>query len=135
MGKAKKSRTGNMNYHHLLYQCKHWSQGYARMLRMHPYLGKVVPKYSLHSLIHSKIHDVPTPNKAECKRAYKELEYRIKTGQVNVRHDTLEQRLDFLIEMWSEKCPATVAILQWQKEIISKFYAGRGDKAKPELRQ
>lgn len=114
------------DYHHILFQRKHWQNGYAKLLREHRYMGKLIPQRTLHRGIHAKIHDIPTPNGAECKAAYLELERRKEEGLIDIENDTVEQRIDFLIEMWEEKCPATVAILKWQKEIVSKFYAKGG---------
>lgn len=118
-------RETKQDYHHILFQGKHWQSGYAKLLRDHPYMGRYIPQYTLHREIHSKIHDIPTPNGPECRAAYNELIRREKEGLIDVKFDTLEDRIDFLIEMWEGKCPATVAMLQWQKEVISKFYKGR----------
>ena len=113
------------NEHHILFQGKHWAQGYAKLLREHRYFRKKIPAGSLHRQIHTKIHDVPRPNWEDCKRAYLELRRREATGLIDLKYDTIEQRIDFLIEMWQDNCPATVAILQWQRDIVAKFYASR----------
>lgn len=129
--KKKKKKNGRRNYHsgydyhHILFQRKHWQTGYAKLLREHPYLGMYIPQRTLHRSIHSKIHDVPTPNGTDCRRAYNELIKREREGDIDIVFDTAEQRICFLIEMWRESCPATVAILKWQKEIIAKFYTKR----------
>lgn len=110
------------DFHHILYQRKHWNKGYAKLLRNHPYMGKMIPLSTLHAEIHSKIHDIPTPNGIDCKRAYLELLERERRHEIDIKHDSLEKRIDFLIEMWEETCPATVAILAWQRQIAAKFY-------------
>lgn len=46
----------------------------------------------------------------------------IATGTLDPAHDTAEKRLDFLIEVWKDDCPATVAMLRWQRDIIHKFF-------------
>lgn len=122
MSKRKHKNAAVKDYHHFLYQSRYWKQGYARKLRQHPYLGAYLPQFTLHSEIHAKIHDIPTPKGEECRRAYNELIRLEKEGLIDVRHDTAEQRLDFLIQIWQRSCPATVAILQWQRDIIRKFY-------------
>lgn len=76
---------------------------------------------TLHRSIHSKLHDVPVPNGKDCRRAYEELIKREQHGLISTT-DTPVQKLDFLIEMFADKCPATTAILQWQKQIIQKYY-------------
>lgn len=45
-------------------------------------------------------------------------------GLIDIVKDPIEKRLDFLIDLWADKCPATVAILAWQREIVAKFYGG-----------
>ena len=110
--------------HHILFQGRHWQNGYAKALREHTYMTKYIPRNSLHREIHSKIHDVPCPNGRECKKAFEELCRREREGLIDLEYDTLEQRIDFLIEMWQEdNCEATIAILKWQKQIVSKFYS------------
>lgn len=113
------------DYHHILFQKRHWQQGYAKALREHPYMGKYIPRATLHREIHSKIHDVPTPNGVDCKRAYNQLLELERQGLIDIEQDTLEQRIEFLIEVWEESCPATVAILKWQRDVVNKFYERR----------
>lgn len=108
--------------HHLLFQGRHWEQGYAKLLREHPYFKVEIPKDTLHREIHSKIHDIPTPNGAECKLAYQLMVEGIASGRLDPEHDTAEKRLEFLISVWKDKCPATVAMLGWQRDIFAKFY-------------
>ena len=124
MKRKRKSNKRAEDWHHILYQKRHWKQGYAKALREHPYMGKLIPRDTLHREIHSKIHDIPTPNGRECRMAYLELCRREREGTINIQQDTIEQRIDFLIEIWSDyNCEATVAMLKWQKQVVSKFYA------------
>lgn len=110
--------------HHLLYQGRHWKQGYAKLLRENSYLKVEIPKDTLHRAIHSKLHDLPTPHGAECRKAYQLMMVGIAAGTLDPAHDTAEKRLDFLIEVWKDDCPATVAMLSWQRDIIHKFFEG-----------
>lgn len=120
----KTSRTED--YHHLLFQRRHWQQGYAKTLREHPYMGIYIPRDTLHRALHSKIHDVPTPNGAECRLAVETLRQLEKQGAIDPAHDSAEKRLDFLIDLWGEKCPATVAVLAWEKDVIAKYFKKGG---------
>jgi hypothetical protein len=61
------------------------------------------------------------PNGKDCKRAYEELIRREREGLI-AESDPPITRLDFLIEMFQETCPATTAMLRWQHQIIEKFY-------------
>ena len=110
------------DFHHLLYQDRHWQGYWAKRLRSHPYLGRYIPKYTLHRDIHSKIHDIPCPNEPDCRVAFNYIERAIAEGRLDPEHDTCEQRLTVLIDLWRTTCPATVAILEWEREVIAKFY-------------
>ncbi|MBR2659359.1 hypothetical protein IKG16_01565 [Candidatus Saccharibacteria bacterium] len=114
-------RSERLDWHHLLYQGRHWHRGYARLLRVHPYLKVCIPQRSLHGRIHRKIHDIPCPNEEELKEAYTEMLCRLRCGELDVLRDTMQQRLDFLIEIWNDKCPATVAMLKWQRDLAWKY--------------
>ena len=122
-GKQKVYRAGS-DWHHILFQRRHWQQGYAKALREHKYMGKYIPTATLHREIHSKIHDIPVPNGKECRYAYNELCRREREGLIDIEHDSLEQRIDFLLEMWPE-CEATTAMLKWQRQVVEKFYNRR----------
>ena len=110
-----------LDNHHLLYQKRHWNKGWAQLLRNHWYMQKMIPMETLHREIHSKIHDIPTPNGKECRIAYEKLEELDAAGMLS-DYDPIEKRLDILIDLWKEGCPATVAILEWQKQVVAKFY-------------
>lgn len=118
----RQQRTQDTDFHHLLFQKIHYSEGYAKLLRNHPYMGIYIPRLALHESLHAKIHDVPTPNGEDCRRAYETLLLREATDVIDVKNDSATKRLDFLIEMWEDSCPATVAVLKWQRDVIEKFY-------------
>lgn len=119
--KAKVRRSGSYeDTHHLLYQRKHFSQGYAHKLREHWYFKVEIPMNTCHRELHSTIHDIPCPNGSLCKKAYlKLIEYEEK-GLIS-ESDTPEERLQFLIDCWDGSCNATVAILRWQQDKFAKF--------------
>lgn len=124
----KKCKKACVNYHrkdthHICYQARHWKTSYAKLLREHWYMKVEIPQMTLHRLIHSKIHDIPCPEGKDCKRAYLELIRREEEGLLS-EYDRVEDRIDFLIEMWKETCPATTAILQWQRDVVAKFFGG-----------
>lgn len=56
--------------------------------------------------------------------AYDEICRLEELNEIDVINDSVEKRLDLLISLWADKCPATVAILKWQRDIVAKFYAG-----------
>ena len=118
----KKRFRSQKDTHHLLYQGRHWKQGYAKLLRESPYFKVLIPRDTLHRAIHSKAHDLPTPHGAECRKAYQLMMVGIASGRLDPERDTAEKRLEFLIEVWEDDCPATVAMLRWQRDIIHKFF-------------
>ena len=131
MKKRKKTRKVRTNsrredFHHLLFHGRHCHQGYAKLLREHPYMGKMIPMVTLHRLIHSKIHDIPTPNGKECRLAYERICQLEAKGKIDVINDSIEKRLALLIDLWKDTCPATVEILRWQSDIVAKFYGKDG---------
>lgn len=85
-------------------------------------MGRYIPRGTLHGEIHSKVRDCPTPNGSDCRKAYAELCRREKRGQIDIEHDSFQRRVDFLNEVWGDShCEATLAILNWQAEIVRKF--------------
>jgi len=82
--------------------------------------------YTLHQSIHKKVHDMPVPKENVCEATVVELERLRGEGLIDVKHDSLEARLDFLIAFWGkmEGMDATVAMLRWQRQIVHKFYQG-----------
>ncbi len=89
-------------------------------------MGKMIPMPTLHRLIHSKIHDIPTPNGKECRLAYERICQLEAKGKIDVINDSIEKRLALLIDLWKDTCPATVEILRWQSDIVAKFYGKDG---------
>lgn len=107
--------------HHFLFQKRYWDNGWAKALRNHPYCGAYLNQAYLHRSIHESIHDVPVPNGAVCREVYQELCREEQSGLVRA-DDPPWIKLSWLIEHFEDSCPATVAILAWEKEKITKFY-------------
>ena len=118
-----KKKKSLCDYHHILYQKKHWQQGWAKILREHPYCGAHIPRNTLHRAIHSKIHDIPTPNSEDCKKAVQTIDKWLAEGYISL-DDRLDRKIEIIACCFMIKCPATTAMLDWQKEIVSKFYRG-----------
>lgn len=76
---------------------------------------------TLHRELHSLIHDCPTPRGEDCRRVYQELCRQEQVGLIRL-DDPPWVKLEWLIEQLEDTCPATTAILRWQKEKITKFY-------------
>lgn len=130
MSKKKRRSRANPNkrfydYHHILFQKRHWKCGWAKILREHPYCGAYIPQATLHREIHSKIHDIPTPNGADCRVAVEAINSWLDAGYISL-DDRLDRRIEVLTWCFRAKCPATTAMLDWQKEVVSKFYSKGG---------
>lgn len=115
----------NLDYHHILFQGRHWKCGWAKTLREHAYCGARIPQRTLHREIHSKIHDIPTPNGDDCRVAVEALNSWLESGYISV-DDRLDKKIEMIAKCFRAKCPATTSMLDWQKEIVSKFYS-KGD--------
>ena len=115
----------NYDYHHILFQGRHWKCGWAKILREHPYCGAKIPQGTLHREIHSKIHDIPTPNGPECKIAVEAINNWLESGYISM-DDRLDKKIETIAKCFRAKCPATTAMLDWQREVVSKFYSKGG---------
>lgn len=102
------------DYHHIFFQGKHYTQGYAKLLREHPYCGDYISQNGLHRIIHSRVHDVPTPPGKVCKAIYFKLNEALQNGVIT-QEDSLEDRLKILIAI-TEWAP-TRAMLEYQLAI------------------
>lgn len=127
--KSRKKQTFNpsaLNTHHILWQARHWNVGYSRALRNNEYMKKLIPRDTLHKEIHCKIADVPVPSGELCKKAYLEIEKRLKEGTIDSKKDSIETRINLLLEVWDyDSCPRTVDALLKQRSIVTQFYYGR----------
>lgn len=124
--KKKKRQPANLtheDYHHILFQGRHWKQGWAKILREHKYCGGYIPQMTLHRAIHAKIHDIPTPNGADCRRAVEALNSWLEAGYISY-DDRLDKKIENIAKCFRANCPATTAILDWQRDVVRKFYEG-----------
>lgn len=122
LNKAPKVNMSAVDCHHLLWQSGHWNTGYKKRLREHWYMKKMIPKNTLHREIHSKIADIIAPHDRLCEKAFRELTRMEREGLIHPE-DTAEQRIDFLLSMWSiDECPMTVLALVYEQAIIREFY-------------
>ena len=85
--------------------------------------NKVGRRYSEHRAIHAKLHDIPTPNGKDCWMAVEVLENWLETGYISY-DDPLDKRIEMIAKCFRARCPATTAMLDWQKDIVAQFYRG-----------
>lgn len=112
------------DYHHILYQRRHWLQPWAKKLREHPYTGGYIPTDTLHRKIHETIHDIPCPNEDVCELIWRDLEDLRLMGIID-ENDNIQQKLNVLIELiphCGSNLDATLAMLKWQLQVVQKLY-------------
>lgn len=108
------------DYHHILYQRKHWQQGWAKILREHPYCGAQIPRNTLHRAIHAKISTIPLPVEGDCKKIFNELCIAEK-NQLLSNEDSIGARIDFILERLSPESARCREALQMQKDIVAHY--------------
>lgn len=106
--------------HHMLWQRRHWQNGYAHALREHWWFKIMLPQATIHRELHSKIHDIPTPNGKDCKYAYEQLIQMEKTTPEIMEKMLPHKRLLWLIAVLPDSCEATKAMLKWESEFLEK---------------
>lgn len=112
--------------HHLLFPASDYDRGYAKRLREHPYMAKMIPRDTLHQIIHAELASIPCPNGRLCKKAYIALIEAEDKGLVDY-NASVEKRIDFLLDIWSfDDCPRTVFALLHEKEVVRSFYKKSG---------
>lgn len=110
------------NEHHLLFPKTAWGRSkFGKKLRAHQYFRKYIPEFTLHKKIHHRIITIPLPPESACETAYYELLRRCSCHSIDQYHDTLEKRLQLLIDLWSQY-PKTVNALKAQQKIAIEFY-------------
>ena len=109
-----------LDCHHILYQKKHWKQGWASVLREHPYCRVYIPQNTLHREIHSKVHDIPTPCGKACRVAVEAINSWLESGLISL-DDPLERRIEVISWCFRAKYKATTAMLDYQREVVIEF--------------
>lgn len=114
----------SQDWHHFLWQKRHWSKGWAKRLREHPYCGATIPKYTLHRYIHEEIGDIPLPEEKYCKMAFEAIESWLEAGFISI-DDPVDKKLETLVKCFNAKNPQTAEKLRKQIKIVARFYEGR----------
>lgn len=121
-GKQQKRRAHWRNEHHLLFPKQEWNNSfYGCKIRNHSYFQRFIPENTLHKWLHEGVSGVPLPPSWACKRAYRKFLKMYDKRQVCGKKDTMEQRLQVLIDLWSDFRKQFFA-LEAQKEIATRFY-------------
>lgn len=115
-------QTSSFNLHHILWIRRKWDKAsWSHKLRNHPYMKVSIPKDTLHKWIHQAVYEVPIPREIICQKAYEEIERLYKFGAIS-DNDNIIKRLDLLIFILKYVADDTVAALEAQKEIATRFY-------------
>lgn len=122
MAKKKKTQVNHKAFdcHHLLWEKRMYSQGYARSLREHPWLRIYIPRDTLHRWIHHNMRCIPVPDGKDARKCFELLMRMERVGELDYNANIFV-RLNFLIEhLVSED---TVNALKKQRQVISEFYS------------
>ena len=122
MSKKKKLRLDNSarDWHHCLFQKRHWKSGWAKCLREHEYCGARIPKNTLHRFIHEGVHDVPVADGKSCRIAVEAINDWLEHGLIGI-DDPIDQKLETLIKIFNVNEPKTAKVLKKQLEIIRNY--------------
>ena len=108
--------------HHILWQAAHYNCGYAKRLRLYPWLIVLIPRDTLHHGIHSVIGDIPVPPDELCKEAFLELT-ELESAEKLDYSVPIEVRIDWLLDRFTiDSAPRTYLALLHQKEVVHEFY-------------
>lgn len=109
------------DYHHIFYQKRYWSRGYAKALRNCEYGGKLIPRDTLHRRIHRELTAVPVPSGKGCKIAFEAMLVALNNGWIDPINDSLETMITFYIDVWKNYELETVNALKKQLEVIRSY--------------
>lgn len=114
------SETGE-DRHHICFSGRSWSQGWAKVLREHPYCKVYIPMKTLHRRIHDFVIEVPCPDGRHCKIAVEALNSWLEAGFISM-DDRLDRRATVLSMCFKKTCPEAAKAFLKQQEIAAKFY-------------
>lgn len=127
--KRKKKRARRKNYtpsahvrdtHHICWQRYKWASGNVRALRDYWYCRINIPKNTLHKKIHAGMSEVPPPRDVNAKFALGQLQYLEQYDAIS-EFDSIERRLNILIEIFEDIEPETTNALRKQLQIVCEF--------------
>lgn len=109
-----------MDRHHLCYQKNKWRNGYLLALREYWYCKILIPRDTLHKMIHCNVVDIPAPKGASAKSALEQLGYLEKYGSIS-EFDSLERRLELLAALFDCCDQPTADGFREQLRIVREF--------------
>lgn len=118
--KRRRLDTTSRDWHHCLFQKRHWHTGWAKRLREHEYCGAMIPKNTLHRFIHEGVNDVPLADGKSCRIAVEAINNWLEAGYIHL-DDPLEKKLSTLISIFNKLEPRTTDVLKKQLKIVREF--------------
>lgn len=107
--------------HHVFYQGRHYKNGALTVLRHHPYAVAMIPRNTLHRMIHEFLGDVPAPSHINAQSALDQLRSLEFYGVIG-ENDTIQRRLQVFIALFDCVEQPTADALKKQLAIVRKFY-------------
>ena len=108
--------------HHLCFIARRWKTGYLAELRKFHYCIVLIPRDSLHRLIHENVGSIPPPSGANAKDALRHLRSLEKYGAIS-DSDPIEKRLKVLIALFDCCEQAKADEFRRQLGVVCKFYS------------
>lgn len=124
--RRRRRRTFNPNKldrHHLLWISSKWTGYWAKRLRLHEYCIVEIPQYTLHKYIHMEMSEIPVPLEALSRAALERLEQDLVNNTISMK-DPPAKRLEWLLEQFNGRSPATANALKHELRIVQKFEGG-----------
>lgn len=108
--------------HHIMWIGAQWSGYWAKQLRLYPWFIVLIPRDTLHRLIHHEMSGIPVPRESSCREAYVTVMDLEKRGALSPEA-SVETRIELLIALFDCVEPATATALKKELDIVKKFYA------------
>lgn len=107
--------------HHILWVKTDYNRGALDDLRTFWYCKILIPKCTLHRLIHHEMRGIPAPPMAIAQSALDQLRYLDNFGVLH-DNDSLEKRLRLLISLFECAAQPTADALKEQLKIVRNYY-------------
>lgn len=121
MSKPTSNQDTGKDRHHLCFIARRWKTGYLAELRKFHYCIILIPRNSLHRLIHEYVGCVPPPSGRNAKDALEQLRMLERYGAIS-DDDSIEKRLEVLAALFDCCEQPTADAFRRQLEVAHRFY-------------
>jgi len=118
--KPRRVNYNGVDKHHICWTRRSWNSGYVMELRLHPYCVVLIPRDTLHHLIHSEMKCIPPPSNRNAKTALFHLNILSQAGAISY-DDPIEKRLKILIALFDCIEQPTADAFREQLRIVCEY--------------